>query len=167
MGCFEQSNHELRHDCGMCRTDFGNRQSLTRRKFIGNPIAMKRSCSFLFTSGCFEFASCNAIMKRADVIKHKSNAWWLPQRKDQNVNHTGSLKLLPFQTLRYETCKRVGITMSEAPRSSGNLLSVIHPKEIGVQYCLHNSSQDSDLIKVVFGEVPVYPIGNIEGSVDA
>ena len=106
-------------------------------------------------------------MKQADVIKHKGNAWWLPQCKDQNVNHTGSLKLLPFQTLRYETCKRVGITMSEAPRWSRSLLSVIHPKEIGVQHCLHNSSQDSYLIKVAFSEVSVYPIGNVEGSINA
>jgi len=51
--------------------------------------------------------------------------------------------------------------------SNEDLLSVIDPEKVRIQHCLHDPSKNSDLVKVAFGEVSVYPIGDVQCSVDA
>lgn len=48
-----------------------------------------------------------------------------------------------------------------------NSLGVVHPKEVGIENCLHDARQNRNLIKVAFGEIAIDPVRDIQRAIDA
>lgn len=51
--------------------------------------------------------------------------------------------------------------------SEADLLGVIHPEEVRIQNGLYDTCHDGDGIEMALGKVPIDPVGDVQGPVDA